>query len=90
MLFLMQGELPFEFRTTVVQELHRPEDLLSIGNWFQRLSPEKKVENYFLQPYTDRDSVLSRGLHAPKKAVLQEFLRIISEFVHKAEIRGVE
>ena len=90
MLFLMHGELPFEFRTTVVQELHRPEDLLSIGNWFQRLSPEKKVEKYFLQPYTDRDSVLSGGLHAPEKAVLQEFLRIISEFVHKAEIRGVE
>lgn len=90
MLFLMHGELPFEFRTTVVQELHRPEDLLSIGNWFQRLSPEKKVENYFLQPYTDRDSVLCGGLHAPEKAVLQDFLQIISEFVHKAEIRGVE
>lgn len=89
MLFLMQGDLPYEFRTTVMQELHRPEDLLSIGKWFEKLCPEKKVEKYFLQPYTDRDSVLSRGLHAPEKAVLQDFLQIISPYVHRAEIRGL-
>ena len=90
MVFLMEGSLPYEFRTTVAAQLHRPEDLLSMGNWFRSLCPEKKPEKYFLQPYTDRDSVLTGGLSAPEKGVLQEFLEIISPFVHSAKIRGAE
>lgn len=90
MTFLMNGSLPYEFRTTVVRELHSREDLLSMGKWFQTLCPETKPEKFFLQPYTDRESVLSGGLHAPEMADLQEFLSAVSPFVHKAEIRGVD
>lgn len=89
MVFLMQGELPYEFRTTVVQQLHRTEDILAIGKWFQRLCPEKRCEKYFLQAYTDRDSVLSGGLCAPEKADLLAFSEIIAPYVRHAEIRGL-
>lgn len=90
MVFLIQGELSYEFRTTVVQQFHRAEDILAIGNWFQRLCPEKKPEKYFLQPYTDRDSVLTGGLCAPEKAQLQAFLEEMAPYVHHTEIRGFE
>lgn len=90
MAFLMEGAIPYEFRTTVVSELHTPEDIASIGQWFLEVSPKNKVKKYFLQPYTDRESVLCGGLHAPEQAALASFLDIISPFVHRAEIRGYE
>ena len=89
MIFLMEGDLPYEFRTTVAAQLHSRSDLLSMGKWFQELCPEKKPEKFFLQPYTDRDSVLCGGLSAPESADLQDFLETISPFVHSAEIRGL-
>lgn len=90
MIFLMEGELPYEFRTTVVQEYHTVREMEAIGRWFRTLSPEYMVKKYFLQPYTDRDSVLVRGLHTPEKTELQDFQASIAPFVHSAEIRGFE
>lgn len=88
MVFLMMGDIPYEFRTTVVAEYHGPGDFRAIGQWFRRLAPQHMVEKYFLQSYTDRDSVLCGGLHAPEKPQLQGFLEEIKEFVRHAEIRG--
>ncbi len=87
MVFLMEGALDYEFRTTVVKEFHTPADIRAMGQWFQSLS-EKKVKKYFLQPFTDRDSVLCGGLHPPEKAELQAFLEEITPCVHTARIRG--
>ena len=90
MIFLMEGDLDFEFRTTVVQQLHGVKELEAIGKWFQKLSPVHKVKKYFLQPYTDRDSVLCGGLSAPNKADLQAFVDVTANFVHSVKIRGLE
>ena len=88
MVFLMTGDIPYEFRTTVVAEYHTPGDFHAMGQWFRKLAPQHMVQKYFLQPYADRDSVLCGGLHTPEKAQLQGFFEEISEFVHHAEIRG--
>jgi pyruvate formate lyase activating enzyme len=90
MTFLIQGTLPYEFRTTVTAQHHTPEDIASIGKWFQTLSQDTKVQKYFLQPYTDRDSVLCSGLSAPNPLQLKDFLTAIAPYVHTAEIRGFE
>ena len=88
MVFLLEGDLDYEFRTTVVQEFHTAEDMASIGQWFQRLSSNRKVKKYFLQPYTDRDCVLCSGLHRPETKDLQAFLAAVAPYVHTAKIRG--
>ena len=90
MVFLMNGDLDFEFRTTVVAQYHTQKEIQAIGRWFQALSPNGKVKKYFLQPYTDRDSVLCSGLWAPEKADLQGFCTIMEPFFHCVEIRGYE
>ncbi len=87
MIFLMDGDLPYEFRTTVVQEFHTADTITEIAKWFHRLSPNQ-VSNYFLQPYTDRDSVLCSGLHTPDTVDLQGFLEIMRSYVRHTEIRG--
>ena len=90
MAFLMTGALDYEFRTTVVQEFHTQKDIAEMGQWFRKLSPENVVKKYFLQPYTDRDSVLCAGLHTPEKADLLAFQAVISPCVREARIRGLE
>ena len=90
MVFLMQGELDYEFRTTVVQQFHTAKEMEAIGQWFHKLSPDQKVKKYFLQPYTDRESVLCGGLSAPEKADLLAFQDILSSRVRSIGIRGVD
>ena len=88
--FLITGSLDYEFRTTVVQELHSRQDFEQMGHWFGKICSDRKPKKIFLQPYTDRDSVLTGGLHGPEKTQLLDFLDAISPFVHSAEIRGIE
>ncbi len=90
MTFLIHGSLPYEFRTTVTAQHHTVENIQAIGQWFRELGQDTTVQNYFLQPYTDRNSVLCGGLSAPNPLQLQDFLAAISPFVHNVEIRGMQ
>ena len=88
MIFLMEGALSYEFRTTVVREFHTVEDIQCIGQWFRNLCPDRIIKKYFLQPFVENDNVLSGGLHAPERTQLQAFLEAAKIYVHSTEIRG--
>ena len=79
---LMNGTLPFEFRTTVVRELHSEIGLAEIGRWL------KGAPKYFIQPYRDSDGVLVRGFHAPEREELIRMLQAVRLGIPTAEIRG--
>ena len=89
MQFLLQGTVSYEFRTTVVAQLHTAQDMESIGLWLKKLSPDKKPAALYLQSYTDRDSVLMAGLSAHSKETMQEFKDILAPYADKVELRGV-
>ena len=74
----------YEFRTTVVDELHETGDFEKIGEMI------KGAGKYFLQPFTDRDTVPFEGLHAPSKEKMLEYLRTAALYVPKAELRGMD
>lgn len=76
--------LPYEFRTTVVRELHDAEDFLSIGEWLAG------CRAYFLQSYRDSDSVLCPGYTAYGKAELEGFLSLLLPRIPIAALRGVD
>ncbi len=80
---LMDGSLPYEFRTTVVDELHRAEDFEAMGQWIQG------ARAYFLQPFADRDSVPFAGLHAPTRENLEKYASIARVYVPYTQIRGI-
>ena len=86
--FLMRGKVDFEFRTTVIRELHTPQDMVALGQWLTELSGGKPVQKLFLQPFVDRDTVAFSGLHAPEKAQLQEFTELLKDFVLEISVRG--
>lgn len=80
---LMADVIPYEFRTTVVRELHTEEDMLELAQWIQ--GPEK----YYIQNFVDSDDVLTRGLSGYSEKELQNLLQIILPYLPASELRGV-
>lgn len=82
--FLKEGHIDYEFRTTLVRELHREPDITAIGLWLMG------AKAYYLQPYRDSDTVISPGFHAPSREQLDTFVKILSAFLPKVAVRGDE
>lgn len=81
---LMESEIEYEFRTTVVKELHSKEDFLYIKNW---LSGAKA---YYLQAYRESDDVLQPGFSSYSAEELAVFRDILKETISLVEIRGID
>ncbi len=88
--FLLSRPVDYELRTTVVDELHNAASFDEIGSWLHRLSPSQKATRFFLQSYTDRDSVLQSGLHAPSKEAMTAYRAQLQPFVEAVALRGVD
>ena len=81
---LMNSNTDYEFRTTVVKEFHEADDFRKMGEMI------RGAKQYFLQAFTDRDTVPFGGLSAPEKEEMEAFLKISVEYVQKAALRGVD
>ena len=81
---LMASGVDYEFRTTVVDELHSEEDFDRIGQWIQG------AKRYYLQAFTDRDTVPFGGLHAPSAEKMKNCLARVKPWVEAAQLRGVD
>ena len=80
---LMEGTVPYEFRTTVVQELHEADDFHAIGQWL------KGAQAYYIQCFVDSGNILQDGLHAPTQTELENYLAIAKEYIVNTHLRGV-
>lgn len=80
--FLMNGKVDFEFRTTLVRQLHTERDIYSIATWL------RGDEKYFLQSFTDSGDLLSGGLSGYDKNETELLLKLIKVHVKNAQIRG--
>ena len=81
--FLMEGKVDYEFRTTVVKELHNKADFDEIGQWL------KGAKRYFLQSFKDSGDILSPGLSPMEKADLLEIRDRLRADIPVVELRGV-
>ena len=81
---LMGGSTPFEFRTTLVDELHEPEDFAAIGRWIAG------TERYFIQGFVDSGDILAgpEAYHAASPEKAKACLEAIRPWVPKAQQRG--
>ena len=86
--FLMEENVAYELRTTVVQELHDRPSITEMGQWLSHLSGGRKIPKLFLQPFATRDSVLDQNLHAPENGEITRFAELLSTFAEKVSIRG--
>ena len=81
---LKASGIQYEFRTTVVKEFHEDSDFHAIGELI------KGAGNYYIQCFTDRDTVPFAGLHAPEKEAMERWRGIMSAYVENAFLRGVD
>ena len=79
---LKMGRVPFEFRTTVVRQLHTADDILNIGKW---LGSDAK---YFLQVFKDSGDLIEQGLSGYDEKEMQNLLKMLQNVVPNAKIRG--
>lgn len=88
--WLLEGNIPYEFRTTVVAELHDEADFQAIAQWLRRLCPDRKAEKFFLQPFVNRSSVLQGGLTAPDGEKVRKMAEKLAFSAKTVEIRGMD
>lgn len=81
---IKSSNIDYEFRTTVVKELHNEQTFLDIGDWL------KGSRSYALQCYKDSDSVIKHGYHAPSKIDLEHYLSIVQKTIPNTILRGVD
>ena len=79
---ILSGKTDYEFRTTIVGELHTQADMESIGNWI------RGAKAYYLQSYTDSGDVIYPGFTSPDKETLYRYKEILSAYVEFVDIRG--
>ena len=87
--FLTQGNVDYEFRTTVVAELHSEDSIAEMGEWLSDTAGAP-IKRLFLQSFVDRDTVMFAGLHAASEAQMTRFKEILESFVENVKIRGID
>jgi hypothetical protein len=63
--------------------------ILEMGQWLADLAAPRKPEKLFLQCFTDRESVLLGGLHAPTRETLEKYVEILAPYVGQIALRGI-
>lgn len=83
--FLMEEGPDYEFRTTVVRELHSRDDFEKISDW---LAGSKQ---YYLQAYRDSEHILKPGIFSSySKGELEDFADLLRKKIPLVEIRGID
>lgn len=82
--FLLSDKVEYEFRTTLVNELHTKQDMDSIGKWL------KGAKAYYLQAYKDSGDIISPGFTAPSKDTLILYKDILFPYIENVHLRGID
>ncbi len=79
--FLMQRRIPYEFRTTVVRELHTVADIEAIAQVIQG------ADAYYIQNFMDSGNVIGTGLSSVDPDTLASMKQRATMYVRRCEIR---
>lgn len=80
---IMEKAPDYEFRTTVVRELHETQDIVKIAEWL------KGTKHYYLQTYVDSGDILSEGFSAYDAEKMLEILEKSREILPCTVLRGI-
>ena len=81
--FLINGKVDFEFRTTIVRELHTIEGIKALAREI------KGAPRYFLQSFVDSGDLIGDNLSGYDREILEEMAAVAKETLDIVEIRGV-
>ena len=78
---LLNSTIPYEFRTTVTNELHTAEDIKSITTLI------KGADKYFIQNFVDSGDILEEGMHPVAQNEIEKMAKIAQNIVPNTKIR---
>ena len=73
----------YEFRTTMVKNLHTEEDMISIGKWLAGPHP------YYLQKYEDSENVINRSMKSFSQKEMERMADLVRPYIPEVKIRGI-
>ncbi len=80
--FFLSGEVDFEFRTTLIKEYHKENNIEKIGAWI------KGTKKYFLQKFKASENCISQNLNGIEEEKAKEFIEILQKYNINAKLRG--
>jgi len=81
---LIHSGIPFEFRTTVMEEFHDEEAFARIAEWV------KGAKRFYIQRYIDSGNCIMGGFHPVPIEKARKFAEILSSSVDFVALRGYE
>lgn len=81
---IRESGLDYEFRTTVVKELHSVDDMHEIAEWL------KGSQAYYLQSYVPSEDVIMPIFSSYSKLELQVIQAMMQDYIPKVFLRGIE
>ena len=81
--FLLSGAVDFEFRTTVVKELHTEADMAAIADWIAG------APRYLLQNFKESDHMIGSGMHAHTPEMMERLRAIAAQRIPGTALRGI-
>ena len=80
---LLEGNVPYEFRTTVVKELHTIEDIEKLAIRI------KGAKRYYLQGFIDSGDLIATGYSAYEPEEMNRLLEVARKWIPSACLRGL-
>ena len=81
---LKDSDIDYEFRTTVVRELHSKENIQSIAKWL------KGAKAYCLQPYIESEDVIMPLFTSYSHDEMLELKKMVEIYIPNTHLRGME
>ena len=81
--FLLEGNVDYEFRTTVVRQFHTVESIASAAEWISG------AKRYFLQSFTDSGNLIGEGMSGVPKEEMEKMREAASQFIPDTSLRGI-
>ena len=82
--YLLSDAVEYEFRTTLVQEFHKREDIAVLGKWL------RGAKRYYLQQFTDSGDLINQGCHGYDDYMMNQIWELMKEYIPNVQLRGVE
>ena len=79
---IMNSNIDYEFRTTIINEFHTREDMVEIAQWI------KGAKSYYLQPYRESENVINPCYTTPSEEYMEELKNIAITYIDNTYIRG--
>ena len=82
--FFLSNKVDYEFRTTLVKEFHKTENIALIGEWI------KGANKYFLQKFKDGQTNINGGLSDIELETAKKYIQILKPMIKTVKLRGYE